>query len=194
MPPPPTISHSMPSAFQRVHRVFHLRDGDGDLGFAIFIAVHVLHRTLVGLDASELETVSRVDGFGNLNNGWRCGHAATACAAVDLHEAFDLCAVLDRSCGQVSDVVRSSTQQIVRAPSFGMRARRSIFSGWRTWLETRTSLMPPRANTSASDTFWQQTPHDPPSFPAARPRRQICASCRARGGACRALSRSRPSF
>ena len=71
-----------------------------------------------------------------------------------------LVAAADRS----ATLARSSTQQMVRAPSLGMRASRSILAGSRTWLETSTSLMPPRANTSASETFWQQTPIDPPSF------------------------------
>jgi len=56
----------------------------------------------------------------------------------------------------------SSTQTMVRAPSFGSRASRSIFAGSRTWFDTRMSLMPPRAKTSASLTFWQQTPQAPP--------------------------------
>ena len=56
----------------------------------------------------------------------------------------------------------SSTQQIVRAPSLGKRASRSILAGSRTWFDTSTSLIPPRAKTSASDTFWQQTPQAPP--------------------------------
>ena len=57
----------------------------------------------------------------------------------------------------------SSTQTMIRAPCFGRRARRSILAGSRTWFDTSTSPMPPRTNTSASLTFWQQTPQAPPS-------------------------------
>ncbi len=53
---------------------------------------------------------------------------------------------------------------MIREPSLGSLASRSILAGSRTWLETSTSLMPPRTNTSASETFWQQTPTEPPSF------------------------------
>jgi hypothetical protein len=76
---------------------------------------------------------------------------------VDLDEAFDLvpCLRRRRQVGHVVHVV--DTADGARA-QLGQRARRSILAGSRTWFETSTSLMPPRAKTSASDTFWQQTP------------------------------------
>ena len=69
------------------------------------------------------------------------------------------CAAADRS----ATFATSSTQTVTVAPSFGILASRSILAASRTWFETRMSLMPPRAKTSASDTFWQQTPMAPPS-------------------------------
>ena len=56
----------------------------------------------------------------------------------------------------------SSTQTMTRPPCFGMRASMSIFARSRTWFEIRMSLTPARAKTSASETFWQQTPMAPP--------------------------------
>ena len=41
-----------PLGLQRVDRVLHLRDGKRDLGLAVLVVVHVLHRALVGLDAA----------------------------------------------------------------------------------------------------------------------------------------------
>ena len=68
------------------------------------------------------------------------------------------CAAADRS----AMLATSSTQTVTVAPSFGIRASRSILAGSRTSFVTSTSLMPPRAKTSASLTFWQQTPTAPP--------------------------------
>ena len=47
----------------------------------------------------------------------------------------------------------SSTQTVIFAPILGKLAKRSILAGLRTWFDTNTSLMPPRTNTSASETF-----------------------------------------
>ena len=68
------------------------------------------------------------------------------------------CAPADSS----ATLAMSSTQTMIRLPRSGRRARRSILAGSRTWFDTSTSRMPPRTNTSASDTFWQQTPTAPP--------------------------------
>ena len=68
------------------------------------------------------------------------------------------CAAFERS----ATFATSSTQTMTRPPCFGIRASMSILAGSRTSFETRMSLMPARAKTSASDTFWQQTPIAPP--------------------------------
>ncbi len=69
------------------------------------------------------------------------------------------CAAFERS----ATLATSSTQTMTRPPCFGIFASMSILAGSRTSLETRMSLMPARAKTSASETFWQQTPMAPPS-------------------------------
>ena len=66
-----------------------------------------------------------------------------------------------REVGDVRHVVDADDDP--GAVACGRRARRSILAGSRTWFETRMSLMPARAKTSASETFWQQTPTAPPS-------------------------------
>ena len=60
-----------------------------------------------------------------------------------------------------STLPRSSTQTSTRA-RLASAAKRSIFFGATTWLETSTSRMPALTSASASLTFWQQTPQAPP--------------------------------
>ncbi len=74
-------------------------------------------------------------------------------------------AVLLRRGRKVGDVVRViDADDDPRSPASAAGPGGRSWPGRATWLETSTSLMPPRANTSASDTFWQQTPTAPPSF------------------------------
>ena len=81
-------------------------------------------------------------------------------ADIDLDEHVEADAVLGRGIGDLRDVVR-----IVGADAdLGLACEeRQPFqlAAPTTWLETSTSGTPPRTMTSASETFWQQTPTAP---------------------------------
>ena len=98
------MSHSSPLGRERLHRVADHAHGDVDLGAALLVVVHVLHRALIGLQAREPQPRSRVDRAGDAHHVLGRVHPAAARAAVDLHQALDLGAVTLRGLRQVRHV------------------------------------------------------------------------------------------
>lgn len=123
----------------------------------------MLHCALVCLDALELKIFGTSNCLGDLYDRAGGSDTATASTAVDFNQNTKVGSIFFAAADKSATLSMSSTQTVTVDPNFGSRARRSIFSGSRTSLVTKISTMPPRAKTSASDTFWQQTPTAPPS-------------------------------
>ena len=66
------------SRFQRIGAGLHLGDGGIQLGLAVLILVHVLHRALIGLNACKFQPSGGVNRSGNRHHSFGRGHAAAA--------------------------------------------------------------------------------------------------------------------
>ena len=88
-----------------MNRVANLLDCGVQFHFAICVQIHVLHRTLIGLDTRKFQAGCCVDQFGDVHDVLGCVHTATARAAVDFDQGFDLRASSDCRVGQVFDVL-----------------------------------------------------------------------------------------
>src|SRR5690606_20409959 len=97
-----------PDRLQRLHRVLDHADGDIQLGLAVLILVHVLHRALIGLDAPELQAGGGLDRARDRHHVLRRGDTAASGAAIDLDEDAQLGPVLlcgGRKLGNVRQVI-----------------------------------------------------------------------------------------